>query len=117
MGAVRRGSRSSQYQPIENYGIIGDLSTAALVGLDGSIDFMCFPQFDSPSIFAALLDSRKGGHFKLAPALNDVRRRQLYVPDSNILLTRFLSPEGIAEVSDFMPITDSGGSRRLIRRA
>src|SRR5207244_1785193 len=79
--------------------------------------FMCFPQFDSPSIFAALLDSRKGGHFKLAPALNDVRRRQLYVPDSNILLTRFLSPEGIAEVSDFMPITDSGGSRRLIRRA
>ena len=53
-----------KYQPIENYGVIGDLNTIALVGLNGSIDFMCFPDFDSPSIFAALLDEKKAEAFK-----------------------------------------------------
>jgi GH15 family glucan-1,4-alpha-glucosidase len=88
------------YKPIENYGIIGDLNTAALVGTDGSIDFMCFPQFDSPSIFAALLAEHKGGHFQIAPVLEDVRQKQLYLPESNVLLTRFLAREGVAEPSN-----------------
>src|SRR6267378_726350 len=109
----RGQGNADHYQPIENYGVIGNLNTVALVGLDGSIDFMCFPNFDSPTIFAALLDYRKGGSFKLAPTLDHARRKQLYMPDSNILLTRFLSSGGIAEVSDFMPISDQGDSHDL----
>src|SRR5690242_13757323 len=89
---------------IEEYGIIGDLYTVALVGLDGSIDFMCFPHFDSPTVFASLLDPEKGGHFKLAPQVPEMHRKQLYVPDSAVLLTRFLGTQGMAEVSDFMPV-------------
>ena len=108
--------RRSRYQPIENYGVIGDLNTTALVGMDGSIDFMCFPRFDSPSIFAALLDRRKGGRFKLHPLLNGAHCKQLYLPDSNILLTRFLSSDGVAEISDFMPITKLGHAHDLVRR-
>jgi GH15 family glucan-1,4-alpha-glucosidase len=104
-------------QPIEDHGIIGDLGTVALVGTDGSIDFMCFPQFDSPTIFGALLDAERGGHFLLAPEAECGRaqRRQLYLPDSNILLTRFLFEQGVAEVSDFM--APEIGARALIRRA
>ncbi|MEO8352436.1 MAG: glycoside hydrolase family 15 protein [Chthoniobacteraceae bacterium] len=107
------------YQPIENYGIIGNLNTVALVGIDGSIDSMCFPHFDSPSIFAALLDDQNGGRFRLAPVMEDARHKQIYLPDTNILLTRFLAEEGVAEVSDFMPVdTGENGSRhQLIRRA
>jgi GH15 family glucan-1,4-alpha-glucosidase len=105
------------YPPIENYGIIGDLHAVALVGMDGSIDFMCFPNFDSPTIFAALLDRRKGGCFQLAPLMKGATHRQLYMPDSNILLTRFLSESGMAEVSDFMPILELGHAHDLIRRA
>lgn len=106
------------YLPIENYGVIGDLNTVALVGLDGSIDFMCFPHFDSPTIFAAMLDSRKGGRFKIAPLLEEATHRQLYLPDTNVLLTRFLSKEGVAELSDFMPVepTGQGGAHQLVRR-
>ena len=72
------------YQPIENYGLIGDLTTAALVGQNGSIDFMCFPHFDSPTIFAALLDHERGGYFQLAPAeenfaiIRDICRRLIF---------------------------------------
>ena len=95
------------YQPIENYGVIGDLHTVALVGMDGSIDFMCFPHFDSPTIFAAILDHEKGGRFRIAPVLDGARQKQLYLPDSNILLSRFLSEEGVAEISDFMVIGDN----------
>ncbi len=105
------------YEPIENYGVIGDLQTVALVGMNGSIDFMCFPHFDSPSIFAALLDHRKGGRFQVAPVLRGERRKQIYFPDTNMLLTRFLSPDGVAEVSDFMPIKTEGHAHHLIRRA
>ena len=105
------------YKPIENYGVIGDLHTVALVGMDGSIDFMCFPRFDSPTIFAALVDPRRGGRFQLAPVLKPARPKQLYMPDSNILLTRFLSEAGVGEVSDFMPITDLGHAHNLVRRA
>ena len=105
------------YQPIENYGIIGDLHTVALVGMDGSVDFMCFPRFDSPSIFLRLLDHEKGGYFSLAPVLDDAHHKQLYIPDTNILLSRFLSGQGVAEISDFMPIEATTQSHNLIRRA
>lgn len=104
------------YQPIENYGVIGDLTTAALVGMDGSIDFMCFPAFDSPTIFAALLDHQKGGRYKIAPAAGDFIQRQRYLPDTNILLTRFLGERGIATISDFMAMQHLGHSHNLVRR-
>jgi GH15 family glucan-1,4-alpha-glucosidase len=107
----------SRYAPIGEYGIIGDLHTVALVSMDGSIDFMCAPSFDSPSVFAALLDVERGGHFKLAPVLDDATRKQLYLPDTNVLLTRFLDTAGVAEVSDFMPVEDAGHAHNLVRRA
>lgn len=104
------------YQPIENYGIIGDLNTVALIGLDGSIDFMCFPNFDSPSIFAALLDSEKGGFFRITPVFGEMHNKQIYLPDTNILLTRFLSSEGVGELTDFMPAEELYEGHVLIRR-
>jgi GH15 family glucan-1,4-alpha-glucosidase len=105
------------FQPIERYGVIGDLHTVALVGMNGSIDFMCFPRFDSPTIFAALLDQARGGRFCISPIMGECQQKQLYLPDSNVLVTRFLSEEGVAEVSDFMPITPLGHSHDLVRRA
>jgi GH15 family glucan-1,4-alpha-glucosidase len=105
------------YQPIENYGVIGDLHTVALVGMDGSIDFLCAPRFDSASVFAALLDDERGGRFQLAPLLEGARQKQLYLPDTCVLLTRFLSEEGVAEVSDFMPIGDERQAHDVVRRA
>jgi GH15 family glucan-1,4-alpha-glucosidase len=105
------------YQPIESYGIIGDLRTVALVGMNGSIDFLCFPDFDSPTVFAALLDDEKGGRFSVCPALADARHRQMYLPDTNVLLTRFLSAEGVAEISDYMPVGEAGAPGSLVRRA
>lgn len=104
-------------EPIENHGIVGDLRTVALVGLDGAVDFLCWPRFDSPSVFASLLDDERGGRFELAPVLDGARRRQLYLPDTNVLLTRFLSAEGVAEVSDLMAIGGPDGGQRLVRRA
>ena len=104
--------------PIENHGIIGDLHTIALVDMDACIDFMCFPHFDSPSIFAKLLDEERGGFFELAPLMESPKHRQLYLPDTNILLTRFLCEGAIAEVSDFMPVDHNGGfAHNLVRRA
>ena len=102
--------------PIEDHGIVGDLRTCALIGLDGTLDYLCWPRFDSPSVFAAILDEERGGAFTLAPTLNEARHRQLYLPDTNVLLTRTLSEEGVAEVSDFMAIDGAGGRQRLIRR-
>ena len=107
------------YQPIENYGIIGDMHSVALVGMDGSIDWLCFPHFDSPSVFAAILDDKKGGRFKISPAPNGVTCRQMYWPDTNVLVTRFLSPDGVGEVTDYMPVgapASGHGHHRLIRR-
>jgi GH15 family glucan-1,4-alpha-glucosidase len=92
------------YLPIEHHGVIGDLHTAALVGIDGTIDWLCLPHFDSPSLFASILDDRKGGHFRIAVASEGARNRQMYLPDSNVLLTRFLTPDGVGEIVDFMPI-------------
>jgi GH15 family glucan-1,4-alpha-glucosidase len=100
----RDASRMS-YQPIENYGVIGNMRSIALAGMNGSIDYLCYPDFDSPTIFAALLDDERGGRFQIHPELNNRRVRQLYLPDTNILLTRFLAEEGVAELTDFMPIS------------
>jgi GH15 family glucan-1,4-alpha-glucosidase len=105
------------YPPIENHGVVGDLCTVALIGHDASIDFMCFPYFDSPSIFAALLDDERGGRFRIAPTFEDATHKQIYLPDSNILVSRFLSDDGIAEVSDFMPIENGPQTHELVRRA
>jgi GH15 family glucan-1,4-alpha-glucosidase len=77
------------FQPIENYGVIGNMQSMALVGRDGSIDFLCYPSFDSPTVFAALLDDKQGSQIQLQ--LNKKRVRQLYLPDTNILVTRFLA--------------------------
>src|SRR4029450_13093018 len=108
---------ANRYAPIEDYGMIGDLHTVALVGKSGSIDFLCLPSFDSPSVFAALLDADRGGRFLIAPRLDDAVHRQLYLPDTNGLLTRFLSDSGLAEVSDFMPVEEAGVAHNLVRRA
>ena len=92
------------YLQISDYGVIGDLHTVALVGINGSIDWFCPPCFDSPSVFGALLDHAKGGKFNISPESDDVRTRQSYLPETNVLVTRFMSAEGAAEVIDFMPL-------------
>ena len=107
------------YQPIEHYGIIGNMRTSALVGWNGSIDWYCFPHFDSPSVFGAILDDQKGGRFSIAPLDHDVTHKQFYWPDTNLLITRFLSPEGIGEIEDFMPAgpsTTPDWHHQLVRR-
>ncbi len=92
------------YQPIENYGLIGNMRTTALVGMNGSIDWLCLPHFDSPSVFAAILDDTKGGRFTIAPPTNGIKSKQYYWPDTNVLVTRFHSPGGVGRVIDFMPV-------------
>lgn len=106
----------SDYQPIENYGVIGDLNTVALVGLNGSIDFMCFPNFDSPTIFAAILDINKGGNFQIRPEKGKFKSKQIYLPDTNVLLTSFMSEQGIGEITDFMPVQELNRGNELVRR-
>src|SRR4026208_570793 len=107
----------SHYQPIENYGIIGNMRTAALVGVNGSIDWLCLPHFDSPSVFASILDDQKGGRFRIAPSGRDFRNKQFYWPDTNILITRFLHGDGIGEIEDYMPVGATATSiAQLVRR-
>jgi GH15 family glucan-1,4-alpha-glucosidase len=93
------------YQPIEDYGVIGNMRTVALVGKNGSIDWYCVPHVDSPSVFGAILDDRRGGRFSICPEADGVATKQLYWPDTNILVTRFLSPDGVGEIQDFMPVS------------
>lgn len=102
-------------QPIENHAIIGDLHTVALVATDGTIDFLSFPRFDSPTVFASLLDEDRGGSFAIAPAFSDGRRKQMYLPDTNVLVTRSLSEEGVAEVTDCMPIDEHDHPHAIVR--
>ena len=107
------------YQPIENYGIVGNMRTVALVGMNGSIDWLCFPHFDSPSVFAAILDDKKGGYFKIVPVDGRMTHKQFYWPETNVLITRFLSQEGVGEITDYMPVSANGkenGKHQLIRR-
>lgn len=86
------------------------MKTIALVSLTGSIDFMCFPDFDSPSIFAGMLDKNKGGHFSVVPQFKSFKTKQLYIPGTAVLLTRFFSDDGIAEVTDYMPVKGFAGN-------
>src|SRR4051794_14464861 len=107
------------YLPIAEHGVIGDLHTVALVGTDGTIDWYCCPHFDSPSVFASILDAQRGGHYRIAPVGGGWTAKQLYFPDTNVLITRFLSPDGVGEVQDFMPVavtTEGIHRHRLIRR-
>jgi len=100
--------RRPKYKPISDYGIIGDMRTAALVGLDGSIDWCCFPRFDSASLFAAILDHEKGGRFRIEPTA-PYTSTQRYLPATNILVTSFHTDRGgVVEVTDFMPSLERG---------
>ena len=91
------------YQPIDDYGIIGNLRTVALIAKTGSIDWFCFPRFDSPSVFGAILDANRGGHFRIGATVA-ATCKQVYWPDTNVLVTRFLSNDGVGEVVDYMPV-------------
>ncbi len=108
------------YYPIENHGVIGNLRTVALIAKNGSIDWFCFPDFDSPSVFGAILDDRIGGRFHVCAQNSDVKCKQLYWPDTNVLVTRFLSADGVAELIDYMPVgvprRRERGFHGLIRR-
>jgi GH15 family glucan-1,4-alpha-glucosidase len=107
------------YLPIADHGIIGDLHTVALVGADGTIDWYCCPAFDSPSVFGAILDRKKGGYYRISPLDEYWTSKQLYFPDTNVLITRFLTPGGVGELQGFMPIARTGAERhrhQLIRR-
>jgi GH15 family glucan-1,4-alpha-glucosidase len=104
------------YLPIGEHALIGDMHSAALVGSNGTIDWWCPDRFDAPSVFASLLDHRRGGSWSLAPTGHDWTSRQLYLPDSAVLLTRFSSDHGVAEIEDFMPVDGIDGLRGLIRR-
>jgi GH15 family glucan-1,4-alpha-glucosidase len=106
-----------RYPDISDHGLIGDLQTAALVTTDGCVDWFCLPRFDSPSVFAALLDADKGGSCRIAPDRRDYVGKQLYLPDSPVLITRFMTPDGVGEVHDFMPVADgvATGRHRLVR--
>ncbi|WP_350023017.1 glycoside hydrolase family 15 protein [Pseudomonas protegens] len=103
-------------RPIDAHGIIGDMRSAALVNDQGSIDFFCWPEFDSPSIFCSLLDSPAAGIFELAPVLADARRQQIYLPDSNVLQTRWLGTEAVVEVTDLLTIDDDPEQLPLLIR-
>ncbi|MFJ9379176.1 glycoside hydrolase family 15 protein [Streptomyces sp. NPDC101455] len=106
------------YLPIAEHGLIGDLRSVALVGTNGTIDWYCCPSFDAPSVFAAILDAERGGSFELAASV-PARTKQFYFPDTNVLITRFYTEEGVGEVQDFMPVTgeaDASARHRLIRR-
>jgi GH15 family glucan-1,4-alpha-glucosidase len=112
-GTQSMASPPDGYLPIDAHGIVGDLHTVALVGTEGTIDWYCPGRFDAPSVFAALLDRERGGYWRIAPAGEDWTSKQLYFPETNILITRFLSPGGIAEVIDFMCTSRPG---LLVRR-
>ena len=90
-----------------DYGLIGDMSSAALVGTDGSVDWLCLPRFDSPSVFAAILDQDIGGRFRIRPSGAYASPRQAYVQDTNVLETTFTTSTGVVSITDFMPIQDN----------
>lgn len=108
---------SARYTAIADHGIIGDLETAALVALDGTIDFLCLPSFDSPSVFLALLDAERGGRFVVEAQLGDARREQRYLRDTNVLATRTIGSGAEVVLYDFMPIARRPSPSRLVRLA
>jgi len=106
-----------RYPDISEHGLIGDLQTAALVTSDGTVDFFCCPRFDSPSVFASLLDADRGGYCSIRPAADGYVSRQLYFPNTAMLITRFMTPGGVGEVLDFMPVIEGKPTdrHRLVR--
>lgn len=108
--------RDERQSAIDAHGIIGDLRSAALVNDKGSVDFFCWPEFDSPSIFCSLLDTPEAGIFQLAPDLPDARREQIYLPDTNVLQTRWLSAQAVVEITDLLAIGDSEDDLPLLIR-
>jgi pentatricopeptide repeat protein len=106
-----------RYPDISDHGLIGDLQTTALVTSDGKVDFFCCPRFDSPSVFASLLDGDKGGYFQIRPAAETYVAKQLYLPNTAMLITRFMTPDGVGEVLDFMPVIEGAPTdrHRLVR--
>src|SRR5215469_8585736 len=106
-----------RYPNISDHGLIGDLQTAALVATDGTVDFFCCPRFDSPSVFASLLDAEGGGYFRISPAGGSYVSKQLYFPDTAMLITRFMTPDGVGEVMDFMPTIEGEptDNHRIVR--
>ena len=117
VAAARRRQPMDRYPNISDHGLIGDLQTAALVSTDGTVDWFCCPRFDSPSVFASLLDADKGGYFRVAPDASDCVTKQLYLPDTAVLITRFMTEAGVGEVTDFMPIAGATSTdrHRLVR--
>jgi GH15 family glucan-1,4-alpha-glucosidase len=107
----------ANYPLIADHGLIGDLQTAALVATDGSIDWFCAPRFDSPSVFGSLLDANRGGHFTVRPTADVFTSKQMYLPDTAVLITRFLTEGGVGEIVDFMPVAGAVESdrHRLVR--
>ncbi len=107
----------SDYLPVSEHGLIGDLHSVALVGTNGTIDWQCCPSFDAPTVFGSLLDTDRGGCFELAAAV-PAKTRQFYLPDTNVLITRFFAEEGVGEIQDFMPVGGAAEAQphRLIRR-
>ena len=108
-------ARDERYAAIPDHGVIGDLQTAALVAVDGTIDFLCLPEFDSPSVFARLLDADRGGYFAISPSARTERGEQRYVRDTNVLVTRFVSAALDVEVVDFMPVERRPSPSRIVR--
>ncbi|WP_085707203.1 glycoside hydrolase family 15 protein [Pseudomonas sp. B35(2017)] len=111
----------AEHQPerqsaIDAHGIIGDMRSAALVNDQGSVDFFCWPEFDSPSIFCSLLDTPDAGIFQLAPDLPEARREQIYLPDTNVLQTRWLSERAVVEITDLLPVGDRSDTLPLLMR-
>jgi GH15 family glucan-1,4-alpha-glucosidase len=108
------------YLPIAEHGLVGDLHTVALVGTNGMIDWYCCPHFDSPSVFGSILDKDRGGYYAIHPCDGGWTSKQLYFPDTNVLITRFFTDDGVGEVQDFMPlegqVQESMHRHRLIRR-
>jgi GH15 family glucan-1,4-alpha-glucosidase len=104
------------YPLIADHGLIGDLQTTALVSTAGSIDWFCAPRFDSPSVFGAILDHAQGGHFRIRPSQGAFDTKQLYFPDTAILITRFLTDAGVGEVVDFMPVSGQATTNHRIVR-
>src|SRR5512139_1807240 len=102
----------SDYPLIADHGLIGDLQTSALVATDGCIDWFCAPRFDSPSIFGALLDQQQGGHLRVRPTGDAFASKQLYFPNTAVLVTRFMTEAGVGEVVDFMPVAGAVVSSR-----
>lgn len=111
-------NRYADYPPIEDHALIGNMHTCALVSEEACIDWYCYPDFDSPALFHSILDKDKGGFFKISVGtpmsssisgqVAEVRNKQMYVPDTNVLITRFLAKTGVAQVTDFMPVKNAG---------